>query len=197
MKKIKKDSKINNKNDKKDYRKYILIGVISLVVIVFIIVFITTKPNKNQKPKNEEPQGTTLKIPQEPIIKNVDYDNMDNAKIDGKGNKVCTSKDLTKKHSIMDVMTNEKSDLTVNNVKIYSDKKKDIIYAELPITNEGETTLKSFTLDIMFYDNNNMELHRNNYYIEEIKPKETYVIKIDHPIYDITNTNSYKVRKLD
>lgn len=178
-------------NKIKDKKKIILIGIIVLVIIVLVIIAIITNTNKNNK--NTTPDNDTS----DQII-NINYDNMDNAKIDKKGNKVCTASDLDKEHKVLSMSNTKKNtNLSVDNVKIWGDKEKDTTYAEVPITNNSNNTLEDLTIDVILLDKMDIALLHETIFIESLKPKETYVIKLTGVNFDITNTKTYEVWLMD
>ena len=178
-------------NKIKDKKKIILIGIIVLVIIVLVIIAIITNTNKNSK--NTLPDNDTS----DQII-NINYDNMDNAKIDKKGNKVCTASDLDKEHKVLSMSNTKKNtNLSVDNVKIWGDKEKDTTYAEVPITNNSNNTLEDLTIDVILLDKMDIALLHETIFIESLKPKETYVIKLTGVNFDITNTKTYEVWLMD
>lgn len=176
------------KNNKKNF----IVGISVLVVIVLVAILIATNTKTKNKNKDNNPKDYV-----EIGVRNVDYDNMENAKLDKNGNKICVSKDLEKKHYVMSAMTQKKTSLTANNVKISSNKEDDTLHAEVPITNEGKKTLEYLNIDVSFIGNKNIALYRDTFVIEKLEPKETYVIKIDYARFDITNTKTYEVWLLD
>ena len=178
-------------NKIKDKKKIILIGIIGLVIIVLVIITIITNTNKNSK--TPPPMGDTS----DQII-NINYDNMDNAKIDKKGNKVCTASDLDKEHKVLSMSDKKKNtNLSVDKVKIWGDKEKDITYAEVPLTNNSNNTLEDLTIDVILLDKIDIALLHETIFIDSLKPKETYTIKLTGSIFDITNTKTYEVWLMD
>ena len=178
-------------NKIKDKKKIILIGIIVLVIIVLVIIAIITNTNKNSK--NTLPDNDTS----DQII-NINYDNMDNAKIDKKGNKVCTASDLDKEHKVLSMSNTKKNtNLSEKKKKIWGDKEKDTTYAEVPITNNSNNTLEDLTIDVILLDKMDIALLHETIFIESLKPKETYTIKLTGTIFDINNTKTYEVWLMD
>ena len=153
-------------NKIKDKKKIILIGIIVLVIIVLVIITIitnTNKINKNKKNKNYPPDGYIQEMPT-----NINYDNMDNAKTDKKGNKVCTASDLEKEHKVLSMSdTKKNTNLSVDNVKIWGDKEKDITYAEVPLTNNSNNTLEDLTIDVILLNKIDIALLHETIFLEK------------------------------
>ena len=67
-----------------------------------------------------------------------------------------------------------------------------MIDAEIPITNNGNTTFEEGRVTIDFYRKNKTQIHSGSYAVLSIAPGETYVVKIQVD-NDITNAYDFDV----
>ena len=167
-------------------KKKIIIIIISILVIIAFIAIITNINKKDNK-KN------LYYYEDEVLPTNIDWDNMYNAKIDKDGNKICISKDLDKKHVLKSIRTHKNSSLYSDNVKIYGDKKTDVMHIDIPITNTGTEEIKNMNIGYGFYNKKGVGLCLGGFILESIKPNETYHYKFEHILSDVTNTNKYEI----
>ena len=167
--------------------------IIGIVVSIIIVVLVILNAFKSDNKKNEDKKVENNFTPGDEEVwdTNVKWDNLDNAKIVD-NQKIGTSSKLDEEHEIYYWLTGKKSKLTSKNVKVYSDKEVDLIDAEIPITNNGNTTFEEGRVTIDFYRKNKTQIHSGSYAVLSIAPGETYVVKIQVD-NDITNAYDFDV----
>ena len=190
--------KKNRNNGTNSKKKFIIIDIIIFVMVIFVIVIVINARfniNDNSKVKGNKNSNVSDVSFDDSVTSegNINFKNLKHAKIID-GEKVCVSGKLKNIHYIRYYDNNKKSILTSSNAKIYTVKKENLIYAEIPITNSSDEEFIGGSLEVDFVnDQNSYYAIYSTIHIDALKPHETTTIKVDSGGEDITNSLDYVV----
>ena len=178
-----------------------IIGIIVLVVII-VVLLITTNTNKNKNMNNDNNSNNNsnkdavdIKDVVDEFPSAFDFDNKDNARING-NYKECISSKLKEVHVVKNMSDMSNSKLSSSGAKFYGNKNENIIHVEVPITNNSDKVITNSMFTIGFIKNKSSIYFELDGIIDELKPSETKIIKLSTDT-DVTNSYNYIIYLYD